>query len=94
MTQNFEPPGSTVVHRVEIVASLVDGSEMRWDGQFATAKLAEYRSLVSVGGLEGWQIIHQLLSDDWGPPPRFVQFLVNGNMVASIPYDRPKRYRR
>jgi hypothetical protein len=96
MSQNFDPPGltgqnQTPLPRVEIIAPLVDGGEMRWDGEFAAGKLAEYEALAAAGGLAGWHIIHELLSDDWGPPPRAVQFFEEGKMVASIPYDRPKR---
>lgn len=91
MSQNFEPPGSRT-ENVEIVISLVDGGERRIDGKFAADKLAEYRSLLAQEH-EGWKLIHALLGDDWGPPPRYVQILMNGKEVARIPYDKPKRLR-
>jgi hypothetical protein len=92
MSKNFEPPGPRL-ENVEIVISLVDGGEKRIDGHAAADILAEYRKLVAQG-LEGWRLIHELLGDDWGPPPIYVRILVNGEMVATIPYDRPRRSRR
>jgi hypothetical protein len=96
MSQNFEPPGSlpakTEAKQVEIFAELVDGGLMPWDGQFAVDTLAKYESLVAAG-FEGWELIHELFGDDWAAPPVVVRILVNGNEVARIPYDRPKRRR-
>ncbi len=94
MSQNFEPPGSPPGHskRVEIIANFVNGDQQTWDGEIAAAKLVEYHALVAQG-LEGWRLIEALLGDDWGPPPRGVKFFVNGEVVASLPYDRPKRPR-
>lgn len=78
---------------VEMVASLVSGDEMRRDGEFAVSKLAEYRALIAEGGLDGWRIIDTLLGDDLGAPLRFVQFFVDGKVLVSIPYNKPKRSR-
>jgi hypothetical protein len=89
MSQNFEPP----TRRVTINMSFVNGDGREWDGAFASEKLQEYEKLVKAG-MEGWRLIEALFGDDWGPPPRGVQFLVNGKAVASIYYDKPKPSRR
>jgi hypothetical protein len=94
MSRNFVPPGSVAAaEQVEIVANFVNGDAQTWDGQFAADTLAEYRALVAQGW-GGWQLIDKLLGDDWGAPPRGVQFFVNGDLVASIYYEKPKRSRR
>jgi hypothetical protein len=73
--------------------SFVNGDGREWDAEFASKKLLEYEKLVKAG-MEGWRLIEALFGDDWGPPPRGVQFLVNGKAVATIPYGKPKRSRR
>ena len=73
--------------------SFVNGDGREWDGEFAAKKLLEYEKLVKAG-MEGWRLIEALFGDDWGPPPRHAQFLVNDALVASIYYDKPKRSRR
>jgi hypothetical protein len=92
MSKNFAPLDLRR-ENIEIVISLVDGGERRIDGQAAADILAEYHKLVA-HGLEGWRLIHALLGDDWWPPPTYVQILVKGVVLASIPYDKPKRLRR
>jgi hypothetical protein len=98
MSQSFEPPGSLLVEpeakQVEVRADLINGDQARWKGQFAAEALVIYESLVAAGGLEGWEIIHKLLGDDLGVPPRSVQIRVNRKEMVRIPYDRPKHLRR
>lgn len=72
---------------------LINGDMWPHEGEFAAQLLRKYRGLVARGGLQGWEIIHELLGDDWGAPPVTVQILVDGKEVARIPYDRPKRRR-
>jgi hypothetical protein len=62
----------------------LQGGARAWD--FAADKLVEYEAALVARGLEGWTLIHELLGDDWGAPPRSVQILVNGKIVAAIPY--------
>jgi hypothetical protein len=73
---------------------LINGDLWPHEGEFAAQLLLKYQGLVARGGLQGWEIIHALLGDDWGAPPTYVQFRVNGKVVATVPYDRPKRSRR
>ena len=97
MNQNFEPPGSppnAELGRVEVFVNLIGGGMWPHEGEFAAQLLLKYQSLVARGGLQGWEIIHEMLGDDWGAPPVTVQILVNGNEVARIPYDKPKSRRR
>lgn len=88
MRKKLEPPP----RRVKIFMSFVNGDGREWDGEFASEKLLEYEKLVRAG-MEGWRLIEALFGDDWGPPPRGVQFFVNDKVVASIYYDKPKRRR-
>jgi len=94
VSQNFEPPGSLLVEpeakQVEVLADYINGDQARWKGQFAAEALVTYESLVAAGGLDGWEIIHKLLGDDLGVPPRSVQIRVNRKEMVRIPYDRPK----
>jgi hypothetical protein len=94
MSPNFEAPGSPPQPgTVEVFVNLVNGDQMPYEGEFAAELLPKYRALVARGGLEGWQIIHELLGDDWGAPPQTMQIFVDGKMVAAVPYDRPKKRR-
>jgi hypothetical protein len=94
VSKNFEPPGSLLVEpevqQVEVLADFINGDQARWKGQFAAETLVRYESLAAAGGLEGWEIIHKLLGDDLGVPPRSVQMRVNCKEMVRIPYDRSK----
>jgi hypothetical protein len=97
MSKDFEPPGSPPqpeLGKVEVFVNLIDGALWPHEGEFAAQLLVRYRAIVARGGLEGWEIIHELLGDDWGAPPATVQILVDGKEVARIPYDKPKRRRK
>jgi hypothetical protein len=97
MSQNFEPHGSPrqpEPEKVEVFVYLVDGALWPHEGEFAAQLLMEYHDLVARRALQGWEIIHVLLGDDWGAPPTRVEFRVNGKVVAAVPYDRPKQSRR
>ena len=89
MRKKLEPPPK----RVKIFMSFVNGDGREWAGAFASKKLLEYEKQAKLG-MEGWRLIEALFGDDWGAPPRGVQFLVNGKVVASINYDKPKRSSR
>jgi hypothetical protein len=67
---------------------LVDGSYSEWQAQASI--LQEHDELVRQG-YGGKQLIHRLISDDWGPPPRSVVLAgvaEGGRRVEiTIPYD-------
>ena len=72
---------------INVKISFVDGSfhEFEEDNRFGE-ELIELQEQ----GYEGRELIHALLSDDWGPQPTFVMIkrtLANGkNSDISIPY--------
>lgn len=55
-----------------IEAHLVDGGLLRFNA--APGLLAKLERL-QLQGLRGQELIHELLTDDWGAPPTFVQHL-------------------
>ena len=62
-------------------AHLVDGSLLDM-GSVSAAQLHRLQA----EGYEGRALIHALLTDDWGAPPRFVELTRLGERVV-IPYD-------
>lgn len=82
------------LEKVEVFVHLINGDFSPYEGEFAAELLLKYQRLIAHGGLEGWEIIHGMLGDDWGAPPKYVQILVDGEEIARIPYDKPKRSRR
>ncbi|HWP20272.1 MAG TPA: hypothetical protein VNO84_14175 [Burkholderiaceae bacterium] len=73
--------------KVVVFAQLVDGSAQEFEaGAELPAQLRNLRSM----GLEGKQLIHKLITDDWGPPPRFVEIKEYGEdgtfNTTRIPY--------
>lgn len=80
--------------KIEIFVYLVDGALSHHKGEFAAELLKKYQDLAARGELPGWMIIEEMLGDDWGAPPQYVQILVDGKEFARIPYDKPKRSRR
>lgn len=54
---------------LRVITRHVDGSMGKFDaGQELLAALRDLQAQ----GLEGKQLIHQLLTDDWGAPPVFI----------------------
>ncbi len=52
-----------------VTAWLVDGGLREWnEGPELLPRLRQLQA----EGLEGERLIHALLTDDWGPPPRYV----------------------
>jgi hypothetical protein len=72
------PEGS----EVNVLVRLVNGDLMEHTGEHW---LSEYRTLAA-RGFEGKALIHELITDDLGAPPLFVQILENGVEVAKILY--------
>ena len=66
----------------QVSISFVDGSKTDFeeDAEFIN-KLTELQSR----GLEGKTLIHSLIGDDWGPPPRYVT-IVHGEFELTISY--------
>lgn len=60
------------MNSISVSVRLVDGSLMQFD---AAADLLDRLNALQAQGLQGRQLIHQLLSDDWGPPPLFVEII-------------------
>jgi len=55
---------------VKVTISFVDGSLQELDkGAFFLKKLSELRAQ----GFSGKELVHALLSDDWGAPPLYVK---------------------
>ena len=75
------------MNSISVLVRLVDGSLMQFD---AALDLLERLNALQAQGLRGKQLIHQLLSDDWGPPPLFVEIVGtshDGKQVkVQIPY--------
>ncbi len=79
--------GSERMSTITITVRHVDGSMSEFE--MPGSLLADLRRLRGEG-YEGRRLIHALLTDDWGPPPRFVDISgeVDGRAVAErIPYD-------
>ncbi len=74
--------------RLEIETSLVDGGML--DATADDSFVARYRKLVAEG-YAGKHLVHELLTDDWGAPPRSVRIfgtMDTGEIVnILIPYD-------
>lgn len=74
-------------HSLSISVRLVDGSLALFD---AEPDILERLNTFQLQGLEGKKLIDKLLSDDWGPPPLFVE--IKGNSISGdkinikIPY--------
>lgn len=72
---------------ISVSIRMVDGSlsEFAADEGFLNKLYA-----LQAQGLRGKQLIHELLSDDWGPPPRVVEIhgtLLDGKQIdIRIPY--------
>jgi hypothetical protein len=58
------------MNRVTVLARLVDGGIQ--DFEFGPEFLDHLRAL-RAEGLTGKRLIHALITDDWGPPPRMVE---------------------
>ena len=56
--------------KVVVFAQLVDGSVMEYD---ADSDLLTRLKQLTNEGYEGKHLVHKLLTDDWGPPPRYVE---------------------
>ncbi len=73
---------------IKIKVFLVDGSLIEYEE--APGFLIRYKQLV-IQGLEGKALIHELLTDDWGPPPLSVNIsgkALNGSIIdMNIPYE-------
>lgn len=73
---------------ITVKVYLIDGSYNEW--QAHPSIVQEHDELVRQG-LGGKQLIHQLISDDWGPPPQRVVLTGlagDGRRVEIvIPYD-------
>jgi hypothetical protein len=72
---------------IKVEVWFVDGGYMDWV-QPATL-VARYHDLVG-RGLEGKALVHQLLTDDWGPPPTRIRLTgrdaAQNAVDISIPY--------
>lgn len=71
----------TQTHLVTVVANLVNGDRSEWTEPLAI--LAKHDRLVHEG-LRGKALIHELLTDDWGPPPTRVTLSCPGVDGKSI----------
>lgn len=67
---------------IKVETFLVDGSYMDWEE--GPDFFARYTELVAQG-YEGKQLIHHLVTDDWGPPP--VRIRLSGSDLAGAPID-------
>ena len=73
--------------KLSVVVSHVDGSQS--DLEYPDSLLAKLQQLRDQG-LTGKRLVHELLTDDWGPPPRSVRIsgIVRGKVVNEVlPYD-------
>lgn len=73
---------------VKVSISLVDGSLQEYsEGDNFVSRL----KLLQSQGYQGKTLVHELISDDWGPPPRFVHIkgtTSEGSKVdVQIPYE-------
>ena len=70
-----------------VEAHLVDGSLLDFPG---TPALLKKLRMLQTRGLTGKQLIHELLTDDWGPPPNVIVISgtdPDGNPInVRIPY--------
>jgi len=82
------PLGARSMKSVRVVARLVDGGEMDW--AFGPEFLTKLGAL-EARGLSGKGLIHELLTDDWGPPPVTVTISGTGpdgrRLKRTIAYD-------
>lgn len=73
---------------VTVIARLVDGSVRPFE-EFGLDFVDRLRAF-QAEGLAGKRLIHALLGDDWGPPPRVVEIswtAKNGQQLSeTIPY--------
>lgn len=73
--------------KVVVFAQLVDGSVREYE---AGAELPTQLRNLRSKGFEGKQLIHKLITDDWGPPPRFLEIKEYGEdgalSTTRIPY--------
>jgi hypothetical protein len=79
-------PHGAVAVRVDV--RLVDGSAMDWiEPPSILQRLAE----LEARGFQGKPLIHELLTDDWGPPPVTITLTwtdANGRPATRmLPYD-------
>lgn len=65
----------------QVSAHLVDGSLL----DMGSVPAASLRRL-QAEGYEGRALIHALITDDWGAPPRFIELTRLGERIR-IPYD-------
>lgn len=73
--------------KISIVVSHVDGSQS--DLEYPESLLGRLRELREQG-FSGKRLVHELLTDDWGAPPRFVRIsgMSRGKVVDEvIPYE-------
>lgn len=74
--------------RLKVVARLVDGSEM---DIYASADFLSRLMRLESAGYSGKQLIHELITDDWGPPPNMI--VITGiddagkRIDKTLPYD-------
>ena len=67
---------------VHVQILFADGSKSEFEEDVSMLLRLEQ---LKTSGLEGKQLIDQLISDDWGPPPKFVM-LIHGESEITIPY--------
>lgn len=74
--------------KVVVFAQLVDGSVLEYE---ADANLLMALKRLRSEGYEGKHLVHKLLTDDWGPPPRYVEIREHGpdgkSTNTRIPYE-------
>jgi hypothetical protein len=61
--------------KVVVFAQLVDGSVMEYE---ADADLPKRLEQLRSEGYEGKHLVHKLLTDDWGPPPKYLEIRDRG----------------
>jgi hypothetical protein len=76
------------MNSVKVEAKLVDGGAQDW--VFGPEFLAKLKRL-EAQGLTGKNLIHELISDDWGAPPVIITISWNGpdgrRIERKIPYE-------
>lgn len=54
---------------IKVSASLVDGSLLEFN---LPDNIVQRMRILRSDGYEGKSLIHELITDDWGPPPNYV----------------------
>lgn len=77
-----------MISNVVVYAQLVDGSVMEYA---ADSDLPKRLDQLKAEGYEGKHLVHKLLTDDWGPPPRYIEIRERGpdgtTRKTVIPYE-------